>query len=36
LLNNKDYKAGEDMEDFFLCAEIDYDDLPWDINETQR
>lgn len=35
VLNRKRFKAGEDEEDSFFCAEIDDDDLTWDVNETE-
>ncbi|KAE8442861.1 hypothetical protein EG329_002603 [Mollisiaceae sp. DMI_Dod_QoI] len=36
VLQGRDYLAGEgDYQDWFLCAEISDEDLPWDITQTE-
>ncbi len=36
VLHGRDYLAGEgDYQDWFLCAEISDEDLPWDITQTE-
>jgi hypothetical protein len=36
MLDGNEFEAGYcDCQDIFLCAEIDDEDLPWNVNETK-